>query len=104
MGVDKYILKPIQPKQMLDALQDIVTSLKIEDEQKRYKKDLEFASQHDELTGLVNRTLFHHKLKKLIEYSTQSNKHVAIFSIDLNLFKSINDTYGHDAGDAVLKE
>jgi diguanylate cyclase (GGDEF)-like protein len=103
MGVDKYILKPIQPKQMLDALQDIVTSLKIEDEQKKYKKDLEFASQHDELTGLVNRTLFHHKLKKLIEYSTQSNKHVAIFSIDLNLFKSINDTYGHDAGDAVLK-
>jgi len=103
MGVDKYILKPIQPSQMLDALQDIVTSLKIEDEQKKYKKDLEFASQHDELTGLVNRTLFHHKLKKLIEYSTQSNKHVAIFSIDLNLFKSINDTYGHDAGDAVLK-
>jgi len=103
MGVDKYILKPIDPKQMLDALQDIVTSLKMEYEQKKYKKDLEFASQHDELTGLMNRTLFHKKLKELIDNSTKLNKRVAIFSIDLNLFKSINDTYGHDAGDAVLK-
>jgi len=103
MGVDKYILKPIEPKQMLDALEDMVESLKIEYEQKKYKQDLEFASQHDELTSLINRTFFHRKLKKLIDNSTQSNQHVAIFSIDLNLFKSINDTYGHDAGDAVLK-
>jgi len=103
MGVDKYILKPIDHKQMLDALEDIISSLKIEYEQKKYKKDLEFASQHDELTGLMNRTLFHKRLKELIDNSTQSNKRVAIFSIDLNLFKSINDTYGHDAGDAVLK-
>ena len=103
IGVDKYILKPIQPKQMLDALEDMVASLKIEYEQKKYKKDLEFASQHDELTSLMNRTLFHKRLKELIDNSTQSNKRVAIFSIDLNLFKSINDTYGHDAGDAVLK-
>jgi len=104
MGVNKYILKPIEPKQMLDALEDMVESLKIEYEQKKYKKDLEFASQHDELTGLINRTFFHRKLKELIDNSTQSNQHVAIFSIDLNLFKSINDTYGHDAGDAVLKK
>jgi len=104
IGVDKYILKPIQPKQMLDALEDMVASLKIEDEQKKYKKELEFASQHDELTGLIKRTLFHYKLENLIEHSTQLNRHVAIFSIDLNLFKSINDTYGHDAGDAVLKK
>jgi len=96
MGVDKYILKPIEPKQMLEALEDMVASLKIEN---RYK----FASEHDELTGLINRTLFHKKLKELIDNSTQANQHVAIFSIDLNLFKNINDTYGHDAGDAVLK-
>ncbi|MCK4442648.1 MAG: bifunctional diguanylate cyclase/phosphodiesterase, partial [Sulfurovaceae bacterium] len=62
-----------------------------------------FASQHDELTGLMNRNLFHHKVKQLIDNSSRLNKHVAIFSIDLNLFKNINDTYGHDAGDAVLK-
>ena len=103
IGVNKYILKPIEPKQMLDTLQDIVKSLEIEYKEKKYKNDLEFASQHDELTGLMNRTLFHKRLKELIDNSTQSNKRVAIFSIDLNLFKSINDTYGHDAGDAVLK-
>ncbi|NOZ90998.1 MAG: GGDEF domain-containing response regulator [Epsilonproteobacteria bacterium] len=103
IGIDKYILKPINPNQMMNALNDIINLLKIEREQKKAKMDLEIALQYDELTGLLNRKLFYQKAEKLITESTQSNKQVAILSIDLNLFKNINDTYGHDAGDAVLK-
>jgi|GEM_PF-2968502 len=103
MGIDKYILKPLKPKEMLQDLNDIAKSLKLENEQKEYNRELEFASQHDELTGLATRTLFHRLLEQLVHRSAREDKHVAILSIDLNLFKPINDTYGHDAGDAVLK-
>jgi len=103
MGVNKYILKPLKPKDMLEALNEMIQSLKIEKEQTKYKQQLEFASRHDELTGLFKRNFFYSKLKELMDNSFKENKSVAILSIDLNLFKNINDTYGHDAGDAVLK-
>jgi len=103
MGVNKYILKPLKPKDMLNALNEIIQSLKIEKEQTQYKKQLEFASRHDELTGLFKRNFFYSKLETLMKKSFDMNRSVAIMSIDLNLFKNINDTYGHDAGDAVLK-
>ena len=104
MGIDKYILKPLESKQMFEALEDIVKSLKQEREQKSYKKNLEFASQHDELTGLANRGLFFTLLEKLIHRSVREDRSVALLAIDLNKFKPINDTYGHDAGDIVLKQ
>ncbi len=104
MGIDKYILKPLESKQMFEALEDIVNSLNEEREQKSYKKSLEFASQHDELTGLANRGLFFSHLEKLIHRSVREDRSVALLAIDLNKFKPINDTYGHEAGDVVLKK
>ena len=104
MGIDKYILKPLESKQMFEALEDIVNSLKQEREQKSYKKNLEFASQHDELTGLANRGLFFNLLEKLIHRSGREDRAVALLAIDLNKFKPINDTYGHEAGDIVLQQ
>jgi len=103
IGIDKYILKPLKPQQMLDALKDISMTLQLENKQIEYKRDLEFASLHDELTKLMKREFFYKKLKKLMQDSIEADKCVAILSVDLNLFKTINDTYGHDAGDAVLK-
>ncbi len=103
IGIDKYILKPLKPQQMLEALKDISMTLQLENKQIEYKRDLEFASLHDELTKLMKREFFYKKLKKLMQDSIEADKCVAILSVDLNLFKTINDTYGHDAGDAVLK-
>ncbi|CAA6826386.1 MAG: diguanylate cyclase/phosphodiesterase (GGDEF & EAL domains) with PAS/PAC sensor(s) [uncultured Sulfurovum sp.] len=104
MGVDKYILKPFKSQQMFSALDEIVESLKIEKEEKKYKKKLEFVSQHDELTGLLNRRQFFSMWEKLRYRSDRENKVVALLAIDLNKFKPINDTYGHEAGDLVLKK
>jgi len=77
--------------------------LEKEKEQAAYQKDLEFSSSHDVLTGLGNRKLFFTRLKPLIMHSHREGRAVAILSMDLNKFKPINDTYGHDAGDLVLK-
>ncbi len=104
MGIDKYILKPLESKQMFRDLNDIVSSLEEERAQKDHKKDLEFASQHDELTGLANRRLFFNLLEKLIHRSAREDRSVALLAIDLNKFKPINDTYGHEAGDIILKK
>ncbi|CAA6806306.1 MAG: diguanylate cyclase/phosphodiesterase (GGDEF & EAL domains) with PAS/PAC sensor(s) [uncultured Sulfurovum sp.] len=103
MGVDKYILKPFKARQMFAALNELAERLKEEKEEKKYKKELEFVSQHDELTGLLNRRQFFFMWDKLRYRSDREKKIVAILAIDLNKFKPINDTYGHEAGDLVLK-
>jgi diguanylate cyclase (GGDEF)-like protein/PAS domain S-box-containing protein len=60
-------------------------------------------AHHDPLTGLANRRLFNDELMKALRSAT-SEAGVALFCIDLDNFKSINDVLGHDAGDAVLRQ
>ncbi|MBL8532293.1 MAG: EAL domain-containing protein [Betaproteobacteria bacterium] len=57
---------------------------------------------YDELTDLPNRTLFHEKVEHGIALAHRSSKPLALLFIDLDRFKLINDTLGHDAGDALL--
>ena len=103
IGVDKYILKPLETKEMLNALNEVVKSLREERKEELYKKRLEFITQHDELTTLHTRRYFFSLLEKLCLNAKSERKVVAILALDLNKFKPINDTYGHEAGDLVLK-
>ena len=103
LGIDKYILKPLNTKQMFSALDEMVKSLEKEEEQEEYKEKLEFVAQHDELTGLLNRRQFFFLLDKLRYRSDREKRIIAVLALDLNKFKPVNDTYGHDAGDLVLK-
>lgn len=57
----------------------------------------------DALTGLANRNNFESTLKRTIEESKRSNLRFALVLMDIDLFKDVNDTYGHDAGDEALK-
>ena len=70
---------------------------------KKIEKELEHASMHDSLTGLPNRTLLLKKIDKAVQKSKESGESFALCSIDLDKFKAINDTYGHHAGDMLLK-
>ena len=65
---------------------------------------LEKIAFHDHLTGLPNRLLLMDRIGQAIAYSDRSEKGFALCFIDLDGFKSINDTYGHHIGDQVLKE
>jgi diguanylate cyclase (GGDEF)-like protein len=64
----------------------------------------EWLALHDELTGLPNRRLFASRLSSAIEHSDRSKTGLALVVIDLNGFKTINDSLGHHVGDLVLRE
>ncbi len=64
---------------------------------------LDFLAHHDTLTNLPNRLMFMHRMQQAILTAQRFEQQLALLFIDLNNFKPINDTYGHDTGDAVLK-
>lgn len=64
---------------------------------------LAYQAHHDSLTGLPNRTLLHLKLSVLIQEARQLGRPLALFVMDLNHFKDVNDTLGHSFGDHLLK-
>jgi diguanylate cyclase (GGDEF)-like protein len=70
----------------------------------RKTSELEKRAQFDELTGLANRTLFTEQLARAIGRSQRKSAPLATLFIDLDRFKSVNDTLGHDVGDALLRE
>jgi len=67
------------------------------------KSRINYMAFHDPLTGLANRSLFYDRMHKSISRAKRGNTSLAILLIDLDRFKNINDSLGHDAGDTFLK-
>lgn len=73
-------------------------------EQKAFQKQLAYQAEHDSLTGLFNRNYFQQELERTVARVARSGADCALFYIDLDQFKYINDTLGHAAGDQLLIE
>ncbi|HCT60782.1 MULTISPECIES: sensor domain-containing diguanylate cyclase [Acidobacterium] len=66
--------------------------------------ELYYKATHDSLTGLPNRALFYDRLRQRLALARRNGVSFAVLSLDMDGLKSINDTYGHQAGDAALRE
>lgn len=92
-----YIVRDLQgrPLRGVGAMQDISA-------QKEKEDLIRWGATHDSLTKLPNRLLFQEQLRLALQEAERSHSHVGVLHLDLDCFKDINDTFGHDAGDAVL--
>ncbi len=104
LGVNDYITRPLDPNELVART---LTQLK----RKRYNDRLRSSVQHsielavtDGLTGLHNRRYLDNHLKVLFNRAATRGRSLSVCITDIDRFKAVNDTYGHDAGDEILKE
>ncbi|MGH2865359.1 MAG: putative bifunctional diguanylate cyclase/phosphodiesterase [Solirubrobacteraceae bacterium] len=76
---------------------------KIEEELAKRERELSFLATHDGLTGLPNRTLILDRAEQMIARSLRSKGRVTALFVDIDNFKTVNDTFGHQAGDQLLQ-
>lgn len=104
MGVNDYLVRPIDRNEMLARVKTQIRRKRHADLLRtRFEESVEFAIT-DALTGLHNRRYMEGHLRTLVEESRVGNRPLSIVVADIDFFKKINDTYGHDAGDNVLRE
>jgi diguanylate cyclase (GGDEF)-like protein/PAS domain S-box-containing protein len=104
LGVlDVYSRQPGEPSAEERQIASLVTHLAaIAIERKEFEDRLAHQSLHDPLTGLPNRTLFLDRLAQAIARCRRTRSQVAVLFFDLDRFKVVNDSLGHDAGDELL--
>ena len=110
-GADDYISKPYNFKELEARVRAMLRIKRLQDELDQKNRELEVANKRlrklsitDGLTGLFNHRHVHELLRDEWERSLRSGEPVGVAMLDLDRFKSINDTYGHPTGDVVLYE
>jgi diguanylate cyclase (GGDEF)-like protein/PAS domain S-box-containing protein len=86
-----------QPRILLVQIDDVTA-------RKDAERELRHHAAHDPLTGLPNRRLLQHRFTKVLEQTRRTGRPGALLFCDLNHFKLVNDSYGHEAGDHALRE
>ena len=76
---------------------------KTEEELARREEELAFMATHDSLTRLPNRTLIQDRLQQMLARAARKQTHVGVLFVDIDNFKTVNDTLGHSAGDELLR-
>ncbi|MGC2194915.1 MAG: diguanylate cyclase [Terriglobales bacterium] len=103
-GADDYLTKPFERNELRARLRVGRRILMLQAGLIQAREDLRFQATHDALTGIWNRRALLDLLQREIERASRSQTSTGLLMLDLDHFKEVNDTHGHLAGDAVLRE
>ncbi|MGD9667888.1 MAG: PleD family two-component system response regulator [Hyphomicrobiaceae bacterium] len=104
MGINDYLIRPIEKHELLARVRTQIKRKRHSDFlRNRIEESVEQAVT-DALTGLHNRRYMEHHLDTLVRESKRTGRHLSMLVADIDFFKHVNDTYGHDAGDLVLRD
>lgn len=103
-GADDFLAKPFHPPELKARLAVGMRIVELQRKLVATNEALQFAACHDFLTGLWNRAEIVNFLRRELERARRDRTPVGIVLADVDHFKKVNDRFGHDAGDAVLKE
>lgn len=104
MGVNDYLMRPVDRHELLARVKTQIRRKRFSDYLRNRLRESVELSVSDPLTGLHNRRYMERHLKTLIQDAQRSRRSLSVLIADIDHFKQVNDTYGHDAGDLVLKE
>jgi two-component system, cell cycle response regulator len=104
IGVNDYLLRPIDKNELMARVRTQIKRRRYTDQLRDNVQNSIEAAITDALTGLHNRRYMETHLATLAEQASSRGKPLALMMLDIDYFKSINDNYGHDAGDDVLRE
>jgi two-component system cell cycle response regulator len=102
--VDEFLAKPLNPRELEARLRSGDRLLTLQENFLRAQAALRHQASHDNLTGLWNRATVREHLGAEITRARSAGTPVAVVLADLDRFKMVNDTYGHRAGDVILRE
>jgi two-component system cell cycle response regulator len=104
IGVHDYLLRPVDRNELVARVRTLVRRKRFEERLRdSVQASMELAVT-DALTGLHNRRYLDSHLAALFDEATLKGRPISVLLMDIDRFKGINDTYGHDAGDEVLRE
>jgi diguanylate cyclase (GGDEF)-like protein len=104
IGADDYLVKPIETKELLARLRNGLKLRRLQSELREKNRELERIAVTDALTDLPNRRVFDNDLERELDRAHRYGDAVALAVLDIDHFKAVNDTYGHDVGDEVLRQ